>query len=311
MALPVQQRRRCLRCRPGSMGVRRTVAQESIGGHTILRRICQTASSELFLVADRRRREEVVLKVVLSKFARDKKILKHYARETEVCGAMDHPNLIKIYDYVDNSERPYIVMQFVPGQMLKGAIYRAAEWVRRRGFHWLVRTSQALGHMHSRGFVHLDVKPENILVTEKGNATLIDLALSQPIGKPGLLKSLRTRLTGETAGTRSYMSPEQITGAALGPPTDIYSLGVVIFEMFARRLPLTATDPNAILQMHLKVPPPMLHHVVPEIHPELSQLVARMLEKAPEARPQTMEVVIDALARIGKPYLNVPPKAPR
>jgi eukaryotic-like serine/threonine-protein kinase len=287
------------------------VSQESIGGHTLLRRICQTASSDLFVAVDRRRREEVVLKVVLPKLAREKKTLRHYAREVQVCGTMDHPNLTRIYDYVDSAERPYIVMRFIPGQMLKAAIYREADLVRRLGFHWLVRTSQALGHMHSRGYVHLDVKPENVLVTEKGNATLIDLALAQPIGKPGFLRSIKTRLTGETVGTRSYMSPEQITGGALGPPADIYSLGIVIFEMFARRLPLTATDPNAILQLHLKVQPPMLHHVVPEIHPELSQLVARMLEKTPETRPQTMEVVIDTLARIGKPYLAAPPKAQR
>lgn len=280
------------------------MAEESIGSYTILRRICQTASSELFLASDPRRREEVVLKVLLAPQVREKRLLRHYTREAELCQELEHPSLIKVHEFVSGAARPYLVMRFVPGQTLKAAIYRETELVRRRGFHWLVRAAQALGYMHSHGYVHLDVKPENVLVTEKGQATVIDLALARPFGKQGLMDSLKSRFGGETQGTRSYMSPEQITNRALGPTTDIYSFGILIFEMFARRLPLTAADPNAILQLHLKARPPMLHHVVPEIHPDLSNMVARMLEKAPEARPQSMDTVIETLARIGRPMLK-------
>lgn len=282
------------------------VSEESIGSYTILRRICQTASSELFLASDPRRREEVVLKVILAPQVREKRILQHYAREAELCRELEHPSLIKVYEFVSDAVRPYLVMRFIPGQTLKTAIYRETDLVRRRGFHWLVRAAQALGYMHNHGYVHLDVKPENLLVTEKGLATVIDLALARPFGKQGFFDSLKSRLGGEAQGTRSYMSPEQITNRTLGPTADIYNLGIVIFEMFARRLPLTAADPNAILQLHLKARPPMLHHVVPEIHPDLSNMVARMLEKAPEARPQSMDTVVETLARIGRPMLKNP-----
>lgn len=282
------------------------VSQESIGGYTILRRICRTASSELFLAGDVRRREEVALKVVLPQLSRDKRVLRHYEHEAKVSAQLDHPNLIKIHDFVQKAERPYLVMRFIVGQTLKTAIYRAAELVVEKGFFWLVRAAEALGYMHARRYVHLDVKPENLLVDEAGNATLIDLALARRIERQGLLDVIRSRISGETVGTRSYMAPEQIANRQLSAATDVYSLGIVIFEMFARRLPLTATDPNAILQLHLKVKPPMLHHVVPQIHPDLSHLVARMLEKAPAARPQNMDTVIDALARIGKPMLGSP-----
>jgi serine/threonine-protein kinase len=283
------------------------VPQESIGGYAILRRICQTASSELFLATDPRRREEVALKVVLPQLARDKRLLHHYAREADLSRELQHPNLIKVHEFVADAPRPYLVMRFIPGQTLKKAIYREVDLVRARGFHWLVRAAQALGYLHAHGYVHLDVKPENLLITENGQATVIDLALTRHFGRKGLLESIRSRFVGETHGTRSYMSPEQITNRSLGPTTDIYSLGIVIFEMFSRRLPLTATDPNAILQLHLKARPPMLHHVVPEIHPDLSNMVARMLEKAPEARPQSMDTVIETLARIGRPMLKDPP----
>jgi len=290
----------------GAEGVWAAVASESIGGYTILRRVCQTASSELFLASDLRRRQEVALKVVLPQLARDKGVLAHYAREAELSELLSHPNLIKVYEFVADTARPYLVMKFIPGQTLKKAIYRDTQLMVKRGFVWLVRTAQALGYIHAHGFLHLDVKPENVLVDERGRATVIDLALAQPIGRRGLLQSLKRRLFSQTHGTRSYMSPEQIRNEVLGPTADVYSLGITLFEMFARRLPLTATDPDTILQLHLKAKPPMLHHVVPEIHPDLSLLVQRMLEKRPEARPQSMDTVIEALAKIGKPVLGSP-----
>lgn len=282
------------------------MALESIGAYAVLRRICRTASSELFLASDRRRREEVALKVVLPALVRDKRVLRHYAKEAELSQTLEHPRLIKVYEFAPNAPRPYLVMRYIHGGTLKTAIYRDPEMIVSKGFRWLVGAAQALGYMHSHGFVHLDVKPENILVDEKGRATVIDLALTERIQRKGFLKSLRQRLSGETHGTRSYMSPEHIEGRDLSAASDIYSLGIVVFEMFARRLPLTASDPNAILQLHLKARPPMLHHVVPQIHPELSMLVAQMLEKVPEARPQTMDTVIEALARIGRPMLGDP-----
>lgn len=280
------------------------MALESIGGYTILRRLCQTATAELFLASDPRRREEVALKVVLPQLARDKKVLRHFQREVDLSRVLEHRNLIRIYDFVTRTDRPYLVMKFIHGQTLKTAIYREPELVVRRGFFWLVRVCQALAHMHAQGYVHLDVKPENMIVDEQGSATVIDLALARPIGRRSFLEAIKARITGATAGTRSYMSPEQIENRQLGPTADIYSLGIVIFELYARRLPLTATDPNAILQLHLKAKPPMLHQVVSRIQPDLSQLVARMLEKDPHARPQNMDTVIDALARIGKPMLD-------
>ncbi|MBN2583897.1 MAG: serine/threonine protein kinase, partial [Planctomycetes bacterium] len=250
---------------------------QTLDGYTLMRRICQTASSEIFLAHDHRRREDVVLKVVLPQLAADKKTLSHFAHEAEVSARLEHPNLVKVYDFVRRAERPYLVMKLVPGRTLKRVIYRDSDVADRLGFAWIVRTCQALGHMHRSGWVHLDIKPENILVTDTGDAGVIDLALAQRIAPKGFWGSLVTKLQGQAMGTRSYIAPEQIENRAVGPGTDIYSLGITMFEMYARRLPLTASDPEAILQMHLKTRPPMLHHVVPEVHPDLSRLVGRML----------------------------------
>ncbi len=277
------------------------MTEVTIGGYAILRQICSTATSELFVARDARRRQDVALKVLLPEAVKDKRALRHMAREAEVGMRLEHRNVVEVYRFEPKAERPYLVMRLVRGETLKKTIYRQRELVVKKGFAWVVRAAQGLQHMHERGFVHLDVKPENILVHEGGQATVIDLALARAIGRTGFFSSLKTRLTGETAGTRSYMSPEQIENRDLTPSADIYSLGIVIFEMFARRLPLTATNPDTILQLHLKSTPPMLHQVVPQIHPELSRLVARMLEKDPIARPRRMEAVIDALARIRRP----------
>jgi len=275
---------------------------QTLDGYTLIRRICQTASSEIFLAHDHRRRQDVVLKVVLARLADDKKTLDHLAHEAEISERVDHPNLARIYDFVSRAERPYLVMKYIPGQTLKRVIYRDVDLVGRIGFAWLVRVCQGLGYMHSWGLAHLDIKPENIMVSQEGEATVIDLALAQRTGPKSFWDGLVTRIQGQTMGTRSYIAPEQIENKVLSPATDIYSLGITIFEMYARRLPLTASDPGAILQMHLKMRPPMLHHVVPQVHPDLSRLIARMLEKSPDLRPHSMDVIIEHLARIGRPY---------
>ena len=275
---------------------------QTLDGYTLMRRICQTASSEVFQAHDHRRRQDVALKVILPQLVEEKKALDHLAHEAEVSAGLDHPSLAKIYDFVTRTERPYLVMKYIPGQTLKRVIYRDPDLVGRIGFAWLVRVCEALGHVHSRNMIHLDVKPENILVSEDGGATVIDLALAQQVGPKGFWDALVTRFQGQTMGTRSYIAPEQIENKALGPATDIYSLGITIFEMYARRLPLTASDPDAILQMHLKLRPPMLHHVEPRINPDLSRLVARMQEKNPDLRPHSMDAVIEQLARIGRPF---------
>ncbi len=275
----------------------------NIDSFTILRRIAQTASCEIFQARDPRRAEDVALKVILPQYARDKRTLRRFQREFEVGQQLQHRNLIKMHEFVTRSARPYLVMNFAAGQTLKRAIYRDHTMVIERGFHWIVRAAQALGYMHQQGWVHLDVKPENLLVEENGGATLIDLALARSTSQTGLLSSIRAKFSGEggAGGTRSYMSPEQIDNRDIGPASDIYSLGIVIFETFAKRLPLTASDPDAILRMHRTVKPPMLHHVVSQINPHLSMLVARMLEKKPQARPQSMEQVVDTLAKIARP----------
>jgi serine/threonine-protein kinase len=275
--------------------------QQEIGGYAVKRRLIQTASSEVFVAYDARRRQDVVLKMVLPQFARDKKVLGHYAREAEISADLEHPNLVKVHEFVTHVPRPYLVMNFISGQTLKRAIYRGGELVYEKGFSWLVNAARGLAFMHQHGWVHMDVKPENLLVDDPGNATVIDLAMARMIGPRSFMDNLKWRFRGQTFGTRSYMAPEQIENKPLGPAADIYSFGIVMFETFARRLPLTASDPDAILQLHLKAKPPMLHHVMRDINPGLSQLVARMLEKDPQGRPHSMDMVIDALAKIGKP----------
>ena len=287
---------------------------ENLDSFTILRRISQTASSEIFLARDPRRPEDVALKVVLPQFARDKRTMRHFEHEFEVGQQLQHRNLVMVHEFVSRGPRPYLVMNFIPGQTLKRSIYRDPDLVAEKGFHWLVRAAQALGYMHQKGWVHLDIKPENILVEDDGSATVIDLALARSTVQAGLLSSLRAKLSGDgtvAGGTRSYMSPEQIDNRDIASASDIYSLGIVIFETFARRLPLTASDPDAILQMHRSVKPPMLHHVVSQINPHLSMLVARMLEKQPQARPQSMELVVESLAKIGRPYCETADRSGR
>jgi eukaryotic-like serine/threonine-protein kinase len=225
------------------------------------------------------------LKVLLHEFARSREHLGYLKQEWLVGEKLDHPQIIKMYEFGVSKNEPYLAMEWFAAPNLKNRLRYDYEQFEYRFPQIIEHMCQALIYLHGEGWIHRDVKPDNFLVADNGEMKLIDFALGYRI-KAGVSRLLgpRTRVQG----TRSYMSPEQIRGSALDGRADLYSLGCTIFEMLARKPPFTGSSPNELLTKHLHSAPPTLESANRNVTPEFAELIRRVLSKKAGARPQSV-----------------------
>jgi serine/threonine protein kinase len=223
--------------------------------------------------------------------ARDGGKLRQFKKEATLTKDLQHPNIIKVYEYVDISPQPFFVMEFFESENLKWAMAHQPERVVKREFHILMQVADALSFVHSKGIVHKDIKPENVLINEKSEVRLIDFSLAQT-------KWDRMIQFGKKIeGTPMYMAPEQIRGEKCDPRTDIYAFGVMMYEILTKRAPFMSSKPQEILQKHLEETPVPMNAIVPTVDPALNKLVLKLLAKRPENRFPDMSAVMQELSR--------------
>jgi serine/threonine protein kinase len=219
--------------------------------------------------------------------------------------SLDHPNVIRTYEFDTCKDGAYLIMDLFRAPNLKQRIHMGVE---KLFFHFpqiVTRAAAGLAHMHERGYVHRDVKPDNFLVDDDYDVRLIDFNLSRKEqGKLGRLLGGRAKIQG----TPSYISPEQIRGQATDRRSDVYSFGCVIYEMLHGRPPFTATSANELLNKHVRSRPPSLTVVNKNVEPAFAQLVQQMMAKDPKDRPDSLA----DLTREIKLYevFHTPPKPP-
>ncbi|MFW6159044.1 MAG: serine/threonine protein kinase [Planctomycetota bacterium] len=236
----------------------------------------------------------VAIKMLLPETASSRTALKEMKREAELMLGIEHPHIVRAIEYVDSAPMPALVMEYFSSENLKTLLLRQQEFIREHGRKILLQACEAFAHVHERGLVHLDVKPENVLSAEDATTKIIDFALAKPIGKRKLLPFGRRRI----AGTRPYIAPETIRRKAPDERTDIYSLGITIYEMLTGRPPFQSGDRDEILRMHLKQPPRLMRSHRRDISVEMDELVMQMLSKKRDRRPQDMHQVIRRLKHI-------------
>ena len=238
------------------------------------------------------------LKMLLPERVREPEHRKYIETEAKVGKLLHHPKIIKVFEYFREKENPHFIMEFFPGANLKqrimhvwsaaGGAGRNVERDRKKSAfiltnasHIIEQAAEALAYMHDRGWLHKDIKPDNILVNGVGEVRLIDFALAEP-----LRKWFGGR--GPVKGTRSYMSPEQIRNQRLDARADSYSFGCTLFEMFTGRPPFRADSPKALLEKHLYEKPRTPRSINPALTEEMDDLIMRMLSKNPKDRLDNM-----------------------
>ena len=236
---------------------------------------------------------DYVVKVLNQEHATDPVAVNAMRREAEVGRHSSHSNLVPILEACIDAERPHIVMPRLDGAPLSAAIEQVGKLAVSQAL-WISRqVAQALKHLHANGWIHADVKPANIMVSEQGHATLIDLGSA--------LRPDESIFAWQrpVVGTLQYVAPEMLVSATqTTPATDVYSLGISLFEMLTGRLPFDASQPAELVESQLRQTPPDVLKLRPDLPAEVGRLLRRMLAKVPMRRPQSADEVIDELTNL-------------
>lgn len=230
------------------------------------------------------------LKQMSAKNAADADKVKQFEKEASLTQKLAHRNIVKVYELLDCTP-PAFVMEYFESENLKYALWNTPDRIVKYEFRILRQVADALAFVHAQGVVHKDIKPENVLVNAKQEARLIDFSLAQTKMDRMLQFSKRTE------GTPLYMAPEQIRGEKVDPRADVYSFGVMTYEILTRRPPFLGTTQQALLDKHLREPAPSMRTWVPTLSADLDAIVLKMLAKKKEERWDTMTMVLYELSK--------------
>jgi serine/threonine protein kinase len=270
--------------RGGKSKEKLAVTESQVGGYRLQNLLATGHTSQVWEVVELVSHRHFAMKFLLPENAHSPEHRQLLFHEADVGRILAHPNIIKITTVVKDKDHPFFVMEFFPSGSLKLRIMRKeTEFLQEKVHDIFKQAMTGLAYMHASGWVHRDIKPENILVNSAGEVRIIDFAIAQRIPK-GMAKAFHRR-GRQAAGTRSYMSPEQIRGQALDGRADIYSFGAAAFEIVTGRPPFRAGTPQDLLNKHLYEKPPSPQMFNPEVTKEFAEFVLRLLAKRREDRP--------------------------
>lgn len=251
--------------------------------------------ADVFLAHDNVLDRDVALKVMNSRYARDEEFVERFRREAQSAAGLAHPNIVSIYDRGESEDGTYyIAMEYLSGGTLKDRILKRGALPPKTAASVAAQIAEALKGAHDRGVVHRDIKPHNILITEAGDIKVTDFGIARAASSSTMTK------TGAVMGTAHYISPEQAMGESVGPASDLYSLGVLLYEMATGELPFDADTPIGIAMKHVNGTPPPPAEVNPAVPAGLNAIVVRLLQKDPNDRYATDDELIEDLERVAR-----------
>jgi serine/threonine-protein kinase len=239
--------------------------------------------SSVFRAHDRVLERTVALKVLHERHTGNQDIVDRFTREAKLVAGLTHQNIVSVIDRGDYEGSPFIVFEYVDGENLKQVVVREGALPVERALELAVEVASALAFAHQKGFVHRDVKPQNVLLNGKGQAKVTDFGIARPLES----KSDETA-TGTVLGTCDYLSPEQAQGRRVDGQTDVYSLGIVLYELLTGEVPFTGENFVAVAMHHINTPPPPVSLKRPDVPQRVEAAVDKALAKEPEERFATM-----------------------
>ena len=279
------------------------VIGQQVGPYAVIERLGGGGMGEVYLAEDTRLGRRVALKRPSEAFLSAPDARERLHREASAAGRLTHPNIAAVYDVLDVDGYPYIVMEFVEGESLSTVLGRGPLTV-ERALEIGLQVADALAVAHTRGVVHRDLKPGNISLTIDGVAKVLDFGLAKgPSGTPKPHSGRSTPLTtitvpGQAMGTPGYSSPEQLVGAPADPRDDIYSLGIVLFELLTGRRPFEGADALELAVATMTKTAVLAHQLNPAIPPEVSRIIARAIARDRDNRYQSTEDLRAELRRV-------------
>ena len=264
-------------------------ARDFIGPYRLARLIRAGHSSQVWEAIRESTRERFALKMLRQELAKDKEETGYLRHEYEVGKDLKHPNVIRMYDFETTLATPFLVLELYSALNLKQLLRDGPDPIAFIAERIIEQSTHALHYFHERGWIHCDIKPDNLLVNDDGNIKLIDFTIAQK-PKKSLLSFFGFKKP--VKGTRSYMSPEQIRGETLDGRSDVYSLGCVFFELLTGRPPFTGSSPNELLEKHLRSSVPSIGVYNNNVTRECGDMLRKMMAKKREVRPQSMWEVL-------------------
>jgi serine/threonine protein kinase len=262
---------------------------EMVGPYRIIEQLGQGGMATVYKAYHAALDRYVAIKVLHPAFLEDSNFLARFQREARLVAKLDHPNIVPIYDYAEHEGRPYLVMKFIEGETLKALLARGPIGPGEIG-HVAESVGSALTYAHKRNILHRDIKPSNVLLSNDGQIYLADFGLAR------IAQSVESTLTSDMIlGTPQYISPEQALGKKdLDAGTDIYSFGVMMYELTVGKVPFSADTPFSVIHDHIYSPLPMPRQVNPDVSEDMERVLLKALAKERQDRYKDVHALVDA-----------------
>ena len=262
--------------------------------YEIIEELGKGGMGKVYRVEDKKIKEEIALKIIKPEIASDRKTIERFSNELKMARKIAHRNVCRMYDLGEEKGTHYITMEYVPGEDLKRLIRKVGQFSAGKTIFMASQVCEGLAEAHRFGVVHRDLKPQNIMIDEDGNARIMDFGIARTVKGKGITGA------GVMIGTPEYMSPEQAEVKEVDQRSDIYSLGVILYEMVTGRVPFEGETPLGIAMKHKNEVPQDPRQINAQLTEDLSRVIMRCLEKDKEKRYQSAGEVSAELLNIEK-----------